>query len=570
MTKAKLGLESAFYFDEKTQSWVDGSAPASGTASGAAEIGARPVMQPPNATMAAASLDGDAPSASASREGPPTGGGAGPTHAGTRARYVDVFAREGMTSAPVAAPMANVSAFVPSVAPIGGTGAPIPHGGMQFFVPAPRAADEGGDDESESLREPLALMQPTVSDASAVEEDRAPVLHDVDVGGTSVSDAPAPVVDAGDREAEGADFGGGASDWAEAADGSPRWAEADVPPVESDQQHPQWETQTQEWLQHEDASMGAAEVAQWDTNAPSTTEWTETEIVASETYEAQQGDERGDWEGYEGHDDYDYDPRWKYDENTGEWYWDGGDDENWVERATHDAAIAELQAAIDARASELEDIKLNRDALTEELAHAHATTNELSTKVQDLEAKLAERSTSLDSAVDASEESLSAAFERGFERGKEEGYTEGYAAGSAEAQEELADLLVCLGQEGRRVEKLREMLAETGADIDAIIAEFEADEEEQIANLIDGQIQHDEFSAPEDVSIDAIAEQDLSNLPEISQSMKAMAAEIDTPERLRDFGAASNLNPSAEEFILPTPPKAKGQERNLANAFEVA
>ena len=52
MTKAKLGLESAFYFDEKTQSWVDGSAPASGTPSGAAGIGAPPVMQPPNATMA--------------------------------------------------------------------------------------------------------------------------------------------------------------------------------------------------------------------------------------------------------------------------------------------------------------------------------------------------------------------------------------------------------------------------------------------------------------------------------------------------------------------------------------
>ena len=272
MTKAKLGLESAFYFDEKTQSWVDGSAPASGTASGAAEIGAPPVMQPPNATMAGAPRDGDAPSASASREGPPMGGGAGLTHAGTRARYVDVFAREGMTSAPVAAPMANVSAFVPSVAPIGGIGAPKPNGGMHFFVPAPRAADEGGDDESESLREPLALMQPTVSDASAVEEDRAPVLHDVDVGGTSVSDAPAPVVDAGDREAEGADFGGGASDWAEAADGSPRWAEADVPPVESDQQHPQWETQTQEWLQHEDASMGAGEAPQWNANATSTNE----------------------------------------------------------------------------------------------------------------------------------------------------------------------------------------------------------------------------------------------------------------------------------------------------------
>ena len=53
--------------------------------------------------------------------------------------------------------------------------------------------------------------------------------------------------------------------------------------------------------------------------------------------------------------------------------------------------------------------------------------------------------------------------------------------------------------------------------------------------------------------------------------MKAMAAEIDTPERFRDFRVSSNLSADADEFILPTPPKAKNRgERNLQEAFELA
>lgn len=73
-----------------------------------------------------------------------------------------------------------------------------------------------------------------VSDVSVVEEDRVLVLYDVDVGGMLVSDVFVLVVDAGDREVEGADFGGGASDWVEVADGFLCWVEVDVLLVESD------------------------------------------------------------------------------------------------------------------------------------------------------------------------------------------------------------------------------------------------------------------------------------------------------------------------------------------------
>lgn len=262
---------------------------------------------------------------------------------------------------------------------------------------------------------------------------------------------------------------------------------------------------------------------------------------------------------YENHEDYDYDPRWKWDEAKGEWYWDGGDeDENWIERATHDAAVAELQTAMDEKARLLNEVVASRDEMADELERARETVGELSAKVDELEGKLAER-------VDVSN---AEAVSEAFERGKTQGYEEGYAAGSAEAQEELADLLVCLGQEGRRVEKLRELLAETGADIDAIIAEFEAEEDEQIAALVGGGSNADVSIGPDDVD-----EFSLSPLREIPPSMKAMAAAIDTPERLRDFDISSTLNADAEEFILPTPPKntrARSGERNLEAAFELA
>ena len=119
-------------------------------------------------------------------------------------------------------------------------------------------------------------------------------------------------------------------------------------------------------------------------------------------------------------------------------------------------------------------------------------------------------------------------------------------------------------------------LAETGADMDAVIAEFELEEEEEMARLVakESEIVDDERVVEEDVDVreeDVVEEEDAA-LPEISQSLRAMAAEIDTPERVRDY-PVSSLDPVAEEFILPTPPKASkhdASERNLAAAFELA
>ena len=140
---------------------------------------------------------------------------------------------------------------------------------------------------------------------------------------------------------------------------------------------------------------------------------------------------------------------------------------------------------------------------------------------------------------------------------------------------------MCLGQEGRRVDALRTMLAETGADIDAIIAQFEAEEEAQIEELVanqmgDAAVDFYKAADPDETTVDDGESErwvtSMENaLPEISASMQAAAAEIATPERTRDVSrTASTLNADADEFILPTPPKGARHERNLQNAFELA
>ena len=572
-------MESSFYFDEKTQTWVDGSAPASESSAAGTPLGAPPIapMASTGAVVAREDSNDGSPSAAASVSGsdagPPTVGSPRAT-AGLRSRYVDVFARDGLTTAPTTAPAANVSAFVPSATPIGGFGgatAPTAGAGMQFFVPAPRAAEEGDKDERERLMEPLALMQ---QPATSEPEDETVKTDDVVTGADAASagaiesteDAtktPSAGVDAnafGDETP--AEFGGGDDgapemgvydDWAttetsgggDAIDGG-RWDASRVDPM------------TTETESAAAAAFPVVSDERVETATPST-----VDHVDAQTHEDQyQWTEEQQWDGYEGHEDYEYDPRWKYDDDAGEWYWDGGDDDDWIERSAHDAAVAELRSALDAKTEELEEASATRETLMEELREARETREEMRARLEEN--------------VSATPAVNEIAVDEAYARGKEDGYREGYAIGSAEAREELEDLLVCLGQEGRRVEKLREMLAETGADMDAVIAEFELEEEEEMARLVakETEIVDDERVVEEDVHVreeDVVEEEDAA-LPEISQSLRAMAAEIDTPERVRDY-PVSSLDPVAEEFILPTPPKASkhdASERNLAAAFELA
>jgi len=612
-------MESSFYFDEKTQTWVDGSAPA-----GESNATAPPPIAPPIAPMASTgavvarddSHDGS-PSAVAPvpgpNGGPPIGGSPRATSSGLRSRYVDVFARDGSTTAPTTdAAAADMRAFVPSAAPIGGFGGamtPTPGSGVQFFVPAPRAAEEG-DDARERFAEPLALMrQPTatsepdagetVSTGDGVDASSAAAARAIE----SIESTETPAEFGGETPAE---FGGGDAgapemgvydDWAtvETSGGvdvdenvdAARWDAAGVDPMMATETEAETRELAAERAGAEDAEDAArpvdADARVFETATPSTADHhVDAETETHEDGGQDQWTEEQRWDGYEGHEEYEYDPRWKYDDAAGEWYWDGGDDaddaayDDWIERSAHDAAVAELQSALDAKTVELDEASATRETLMEELRAARETSDEA-------RARLASVSAATATTADAVDEA--------YARGKEDGYREGYAVGSAEAREELEDLLVCLGQEGRRVEKLREMLAETGADMDAVIAEFELEEEEEMARLIakettgemddgarveeapTGEIRDEEEEEEEDGETNVVAEdaEDVP-LPEISQSLRATAAEIDTPERVRDY-RASSLDPDAEEFILPTPPKASkhdASERNLAAAFELA
>ena len=602
-------MESSFYFDEKTQTWVDGSAPA-GESNATATTPSAPPIAPMASTGAVVARDDShdgSPSAVAPvpgpNGGPPIGGSPRATSSGLRSRYVDVFARDGLTTAPTTdAAAANVSAFVPSAAPIGGFGgamAPTPGAGVHFFVPAPRAAEEGDDDARERFMEPLALMpQPTATSepdaGEAVSTDDGVVATGVDASASAsaraIESMETPAEFGGETPAEfgrgddGAPEMGVYDDWAttETSGGvdvdAARWDASGVDPMMATDTETETREVAAESAGAEDAEDAArpadADARVFETATPSTAD--HHVDAETETHEDQhQWTEEQQWDGYEGHEEYEYDPRWKYDDAAGEWYWDGGDDaddaayDDWIERSAHDAAVAELQSALDAKTVELDEASATRETLMEELRAARETSAEA-------RARLASVSAATPTTADAVDEA--------YARGKEDGYREGYAVGSAEAREELEDLLVCLGQEGRRVEKLREMLAETGADMDAVIAEFELEEEEEMARLIakestgemgdDARVEEGTEIRDEEEEETVVAEVEAEDvaLPEISQSLRATAAEIDTPERVRDY-RASSLDPDAEEFILPTPPKASkhdASERNLAAAFELA
>ena len=66
---------------------------------------------------------------------------------------------------------------------------------------------------------------------------------------------------------------------------------------------------------------------------------------------------------------------------------------------------------------------------------------------------------------------------------EERGYKRGYDEATKHFEEEMNDLLMCLGQSERACDRLKEKLAETGADVDAILEELEAEEDEELNRL---------------------------------------------------------------------------------------
>ena len=189
-------------------------------------------------------------------------------------------------------------------------------------------------------------------------------------------------------------------------------------------------------------------------------------------------------------DDY---PGWVLDEASGAWYYAGdGEEEDqyvegeegeyeydttgWIEREVYDDVAAKLADAevmisdknveIDAMKNENENLRLKQTDAAADLEQAEREVAELKLKVEQLQNQREAELTA---------EQLAEAEERGYKRG--------YHEATKHFEEEMNDLLMCLGQSERACERLKEKLAETGADVDAILEELEAEEDEELNRL---------------------------------------------------------------------------------------
>ena len=189
-------------------------------------------------------------------------------------------------------------------------------------------------------------------------------------------------------------------------------------------------------------------------------------------------------------DDY---PGWVLDEASGAWYYAGDGEEEgeyvegegeeyeydttgWIEREVYDDVAAKLANAevtisdknveIDAVKNENENLKLKQADAATDLEQAEREVAELKLKVEQLQNQRDEELTA---------EQVAEAEERGYKRG--------YDEATKHFEEEMNDLLMCLGQSERACDRLKEKLAETGADVDAILEELEAEEDEELNRL---------------------------------------------------------------------------------------
>ncbi len=190
-------------------------------------------------------------------------------------------------------------------------------------------------------------------------------------------------------------------------------------------------------------------------------------------------------------DDY---PGWVFDEASGAWYYAGDGEEEadgaeyvegegyeydtagWIEREVYDdvatkltnaeVTISDKNVEIDAMKNENENLKLKQ-------ADAAADLEQAEREVADLKLKVEQLQSQRDAELTAQQ--LAEAEERGYKRG--------YDEATKHFEEEMNDLLMCLGQSERACDRLKEKLAEMGADVDAILEELEAEEDEELNRL---------------------------------------------------------------------------------------
>jgi len=317
-------------------------------------------------------------------------------------------------------------------------------------------------------------------------------------------------------------------------------------------------------------------------------------------------------------DDY---PGWVLDEASGAWYFagDGAEEEflveegaavvyeegveeyeydttGWIEREVYDdiaaklanaeVAISDKNVEIDAAKNENENLKLKNADIASELEQAERELAELKLKVDQLQ----------------SEHDLSELIKEA----EAKGYQQGYDEATKYFEEEMNDLLMCLGQSERACDKLKEKLAEAGADVDAILEELEAEEDEELNRLFaqattvneeiinggddafmvekeaDKREEEEEqttpIQSPQKKSNYVLGDLDFPDAPDspyidenTSSAIDESNAEADEEEEdggipLAPAGVApADISAFFHDFHLPTPPRGQGVYNNNNN-----
>jgi hypothetical protein len=94
-------------------------------------------------------------------------------------------------------------------------------------------------------------------------------------------------------------------------------------------------------------------------------------------------------------------------------------------------------------------------------------------------------------AGDAAGDAVQAARAAGYRAGHADGTREAASAAEAEHDEQMADLLVCLGEEDRKIERLRALLEARGVDTEKVMDEIEAENEAALLASVRGEAGED-------------------------------------------------------------------------------
>ena len=153
-------------------------------------------------------------------------------------------------------------------------------------------------------------------------------------------------------------------------------------------------------------------------------------------------------------------------------------------------------------------------------------------------------------AGDAGGDATQAARAAGYRAGHADGTREAHASAAAENDEQMADLLTCLGEEDRKVDRLRSLLEERGMDTGPVMEQLKQENEAALFELV----RDDDDDDDDDESLDA-------------GGKKRRQAGAD-PSEIGETSFASSVHFMADASAMPpVSPINGGQPSGRANQY---